>query len=142
MLTQIATIIGEGAVIGQLVLGVVLFTLWVAIEVIGYGGLAVSLLKRQRWVSFESKPKAKPMRDIKWGATVRAAGVRRGARIYNADWRIADCGLIVDFRFISDSSWITRSEISQSIRNPQSAVRIVSRTAPSPTRAAARGASS
>ena len=77
MWTQIATIIGEGAVIGQLVLGVVLFTLWVAIEVIGYGGLAVSLLKRQRWVSFESKPKAKPVRDIKWGATVRAAGVRR-----------------------------------------------------------------
>ena len=77
MWTQIATMIGEGAVIGQLVLGVVLFTLWVAIEVIGYGGLAVSLLKRQRWVSFESKPKAKPARDITWGATVRAAGVRR-----------------------------------------------------------------
>jgi len=77
MLTQIATIIGEGAVIGQLVLGAVLLILWVAVEVIGYGGLAVSLLKRQRWVSFESKPKAKPMRDIKWGATVRAAGVRR-----------------------------------------------------------------
>ena len=77
MLTQIETIISEGAVIGQLVLGAVLLTLWAAIEVIGYGGLVVSLLKRQRWVSFESKPKAKPMRDIKWGATVRAAGVRR-----------------------------------------------------------------
>ena len=77
MWTQIATIIGEGAVLGQLVLGAVLFTLWVAIEVIGYGGLAVSLLKRQRWVSFASKPTMKPVRDIKWGATVRAAGVRR-----------------------------------------------------------------
>jgi len=77
MLTQIATIIGEGAVIGQLVLGAALFTLWVAIEVIGYGALAVSLLKRQRWVSFVSTPKARPARDIKWGATVRAAGLRR-----------------------------------------------------------------
>ena len=77
MWTQIANIIGEGAVIGQLVLGAALFILWVAIEVVGYGGLVVSLLKRQRWVSFAAKPKAKPVRDIKWGATVRAAGVRR-----------------------------------------------------------------
>ena len=77
---------------------------------IGYGGLAVSLLKRQRWVSFESKPKAKPMRDIKWGATMRAAGIRRVRVAQNADlgMRIADCGLIVDFRihlgFILDYS--------------------------------------
>jgi hypothetical protein len=77
MLTQIATIIGEGAVIGELALGAVLLTLWAAIEVIGYGGLAISLLKRQRWVSLASKPKARPARDIKWGATVRAAGLRR-----------------------------------------------------------------
>jgi hypothetical protein len=77
MWTQIATIIGDGAVIGQLVLGVILFTLWVAIEVIGYGGLVVGLLKRQRFVSLASTPKRRTSRDIKWGATVRAAGVRR-----------------------------------------------------------------
>ena len=41
MLTQIANIIGEGAVIGQLVLGAALFILWVAIEVVGFGALGV-----------------------------------------------------------------------------------------------------
>jgi hypothetical protein len=74
MWTEIASIIGEAAVIAQLLLGAVLLLVWVAIEVIGYGGLAISLLRRQRWVSFAWTPK--PARDIKWGATVRAAGIR------------------------------------------------------------------
>ena len=46
-------------------------------SVIGYGGLVVGLLKRQRFVSLASTPKRRTSRDIKWGATVRAAGVRR-----------------------------------------------------------------
>jgi hypothetical protein len=75
MLTQIATVIGEIAVICELALGAALLLVWVAIEVIGYGGLAIVALRRQRWVSFASRPK--PARDIKWGATVRAAGIRR-----------------------------------------------------------------
>jgi hypothetical protein len=75
MLTQIATVIGEVAVICELALGAALLLLWVAIEVIGYGGLAIMVLRRQRWLSLASRPK--PARDIKWGATVRAAGIRR-----------------------------------------------------------------
>jgi hypothetical protein len=75
MLTQIATVIGHAALIGEIALGAALLLLWVAIEVIGYGGVAILLLRQQRWLTFASRPK--PARDIKWGATVRAAGLRR-----------------------------------------------------------------
>jgi hypothetical protein len=75
MLTQIATVIGHAALIGEMALGAALLLLWVAIEVIGYGGVAIMLLRRQRWLTFTSRPK--PARDIRWGSTVRAAGIRR-----------------------------------------------------------------
>ena len=75
MFAQITTIIGEVALICEVALGAALLLLWAAIEVIGYGGLALAFLRRQRWVTFTSRPM--PSRDIKWGATVRAAGLRR-----------------------------------------------------------------
>ena len=75
MFAQIATIIGEAALICELALGAGVLLLWTAIEVIGYGGIALAILRRQRWVTFTSRPR--PARDIKWGATVRAAGMRR-----------------------------------------------------------------
>ena len=75
MFAQITTIIGEAALICELALGAAVLLLWVAIEVIGYGGIALAILRRQRWVTFASRPR--PARDIKWGATVRAAGMRR-----------------------------------------------------------------
>jgi hypothetical protein len=74
MLAQMATIIGEAALIGEVALGAALLLLWAAIEVIGYGGLAIAILRRQRWMTLASQPK--PARDIKWGASVRAAGLR------------------------------------------------------------------
>jgi len=75
MFAQITTIIGEVALVCELALGAALVLLWAAIEVIGYGGIALAILRRQRWVTFSSRPR--PARDIKWGATVRAAGIRR-----------------------------------------------------------------
>jgi hypothetical protein len=74
MLTQIATVLGHAALIGEIALGAALLLVWVVIEVIGYGGAAIMLLRRQRWLTFASRPR--PARDIKWGATVRAAGIR------------------------------------------------------------------
>jgi hypothetical protein len=75
MLTQIATIAGEIAVACEVLLGAALLLLWVAIEVVGYGGLALAVLRNQRWLTL-APPKRRP-RDITWGATVRAAGLRR-----------------------------------------------------------------
>jgi hypothetical protein len=75
MLTQISTVVGEAAVVCELLLGAALLLLWVAIEVVGYCGLAVAFLRSQRWLTLAST--TRPARDIKWGATVRAAGMRR-----------------------------------------------------------------
>jgi hypothetical protein len=75
MLTQISTVLGEAIVVCELLLGAVLILAWVAIEVLGYCGLAIAILRNQRWLTLASTPK--PARDIKWGATVRAAGLRR-----------------------------------------------------------------
>ena len=75
MFAQITTIIGEAARICELALGAAVLLLWAAIEVIGYGGIALAILRRQRWVTFTWRPRR--ARDIKWGATVRAAGLRR-----------------------------------------------------------------
>jgi hypothetical protein len=75
MWAQMATIIGEAALICEVALGAALLLLWAAIEVIGYGGVAIAILRRQRWLTLSSQPK--PARDIKWGASVRAAGMRR-----------------------------------------------------------------
>ena len=76
MLTQIATILGEIAVACELLLGAALLLLWVAIEVVGYCGLALAIVRSQRWLTLAA-PRTKPAKDIKWGATVRAAGMRR-----------------------------------------------------------------
>jgi hypothetical protein len=74
MFAQIATVIGEAVLSCEIALGATLLLLWAAIEVIGYAGLAIAIVRRQRWVTFASRPA--PARDIKWGATVRAAGIR------------------------------------------------------------------
>jgi hypothetical protein len=74
MFAQIATVIGEAALICEVLLGAALLLLWLAIEVIGYAGLAIAIARRQRWLMLTSRPQ--PARDIKWGATVRAAGMR------------------------------------------------------------------
>jgi hypothetical protein len=76
MLTQIVTIAGEIVVACELLLGAALLLLWVAIEVVGYGGLALAVLRNQRWLTLAS-PRPRPARDITWGATIRAAGIRR-----------------------------------------------------------------
>jgi len=75
MFAQITTIIGEVALICEVALGAALVLLWAAIEVIGYGGIALAFMRRQQWVTFTWR--ARPARDIKWGSTVRAAGLRR-----------------------------------------------------------------
>ena len=75
MFAQITTIIGAAALICELALGAAVLLLWTAIEVIGYGGIALAIVRRQRWVTFTPRPRR--ARDIKWGSTVRAAGMRR-----------------------------------------------------------------
>jgi hypothetical protein len=75
MFTQISTVFGEAAVVCELLLGAVLLLVWVAIEVVGYGGFAIAVLRNQRWLTLASA--SRPARDIKWGAAVRAAGMRR-----------------------------------------------------------------
>ena len=71
MLSQIAAV---AAAVCEMLLGVVLLLLWVAVEVIGYGGLLFSLVRSQRWLVVVTPPR--PVRTVKWGTTVRAAGLR------------------------------------------------------------------
>jgi len=74
MMSQMATVAAEAAVIGEALLGAALLLVWTAIEIIGYGGLLIVIVRRQRWLVVSAAPK--PARDIRWGATVRAAGLR------------------------------------------------------------------
>ena len=74
MLSQMATVAAEAALVCEVLLGAVLLLLWTAIEIVGYGGLLVAIVRHQRWFVPARAPK--PARDIRWGATVRAAGLR------------------------------------------------------------------
>jgi hypothetical protein len=78
MLSQIATVAAEAVVVCEMLLGAALLVLWTAIEVIGYGGLLLKLIRSQRWLVVAP---AKPAREIRWGTTVRAAGLR-GRRMH------------------------------------------------------------
>jgi hypothetical protein len=73
MLSQLATLAAEAALLCEVLLGAVILMLWTAIEIIGYGGLLVAIVRQQRWLVLSAP---KPARDIRWGATVRAAGLR------------------------------------------------------------------
>lgn len=79
MLSQIATMAAEAAVVCEALLGAALLLLWVAIELIGYGGLLFYIVRRQQW--FVVVPPSKPARDVRWGITVRAAGLRRNLEL-------------------------------------------------------------
>ena len=74
MLSQLATVAAEAAFGCEVLLGAVLLLLWTAFEVIGYGGLLFYIVRHQRWLVVSAAPK--PARDIRWGTTVRAAGLR------------------------------------------------------------------
>ena len=74
MVSQLATVAAEVAFVCEVLLGAILLLLWTAFEVIGYGGLLFSIVRRQRWLVVSAAPKR--ARDIRWGATVRAAGLR------------------------------------------------------------------
>ena len=78
MLTQIAAVATEVVLVCEVLLGAVLLLLWAALEVIGYGGLLISIVRRQRWFVVVPAP-PKPARDVRWGTTVRAEGLRRHA---------------------------------------------------------------
>ena len=75
MLSQIATVTAEAVVVLEMLLGAALLLLWVALEVIGYAGLLFHVARTQRWLAAYAP--SKPVRDIRWGVTVRAAGLRR-----------------------------------------------------------------
>ncbi len=74
MLSQLATVAAEAASVCEVLLGAVLLLAWTAFEVIGYAGLLFYIVRHQRWLVISAAPK--PARDIRWGATVRAAGLR------------------------------------------------------------------
>jgi hypothetical protein len=74
MLSQIATVSADAAVVCEMLLGAALLLLWVAVELIGYGGLLFYTARSQRW--FVELTRSKPARDDRWGTTVRAAGLR------------------------------------------------------------------
>ena len=74
MLSQIAAVAAEAAAVCEMLLGAVLLLLWVAVEVIGYGGLLFSLARSQRWLVVVTPPR--PARTVRWGISVRAAGLR------------------------------------------------------------------
>jgi hypothetical protein len=76
MLSQLATVAAELLVVCEVLLGAVLLLLWTAFEVIGYGGLLFYIVRHQRWLVVSVSAAPKPARDIRWGATVRAAGLR------------------------------------------------------------------
>ena len=85
MLSQLATVAAEAVFVCEALLGAVILVLWTAIEVLGYGGLLVCIVRRQRWFAVSVAPK--PAGDIRWGTTVRAAGLR--ARRLQADGQTA-----------------------------------------------------
>jgi len=74
MVSQLATVAAEVAFAGEVLLGAALLLLWTAFEVIGYVGLLFYIVRHQRWLVVSAAPKR--ARDIRWGATVRAAGLR------------------------------------------------------------------
>ena len=84
MLSQITTMIGEVAAVGQVLLGGALLLLWVAFEAIGYGGLLFFIARDRGWIDLGSRSRSKPVRKARhdgpvprWGLAVRAAGLRR-----------------------------------------------------------------
>jgi hypothetical protein len=74
MVSQMMTIVAEIALACEVAFGALLLLLWVAIEVMGYAGLLLQTVRNQRWIVLQ-RP-VKPTRDIKWGTSVRAAGLR------------------------------------------------------------------
>ena len=51
-----ATVAAEAAVIGEALLGAALLLVWTAIEIIGYGGLLIVIVRRQRWLVVSAAP--------------------------------------------------------------------------------------
>jgi hypothetical protein len=74
MLSQIATMAAEAAAVCEVLLGAALLLFWVAIELIGHGGLLFWTVRSQRW--FVVLTLSQPARDERWGTAVRAAGLR------------------------------------------------------------------
>ena len=64
--------------VGAVVLGAALLILWIAIEVIGYGGVLFCIALRRGWIVLASGSTAvRKTRDVRrWGVVVRAAGLR------------------------------------------------------------------
>ena len=57
--------------------GAVLLALWLAIEVIGYGGMLVCIAILRGWIVPASGSRSiRKARDVRWGVVVRAAGLR------------------------------------------------------------------
>ena len=57
--------------------GAVLLVLWLAIEVIGYGGMLVGFAILRGWiVPASDSRRIRKARDVRWGVVVRAAGLR------------------------------------------------------------------
>jgi len=79
MLSQIATLATEIAVMCEVLLGAVLLLAWTAFELIGYGGLLFSVARRHGWFTLFAP--AKPRRDIRWGIAIRAEGLRRNLEL-------------------------------------------------------------
>ena len=79
MLSQLATVATEVAVMCEVLLGALLLLAWTAFELIGYGGLLFYVARRHGWVTLF--PPAKPRRDVRWGVAVRAEGLRFGNRV-------------------------------------------------------------
>jgi hypothetical protein len=62
---------------GLALLGAALLILWMAIEVIGYGGMLVCIAIRRGWIVLPSaSTRIRKTRDVRWGVAVRAAGMR------------------------------------------------------------------
>jgi hypothetical protein len=61
---------------GAALLGAALLVVWMAIEVIGYGGALFCIALRRGWIVLPSGPRVRKARDIRWGVAVRAAGLR------------------------------------------------------------------
>ena len=63
--------------VGAVLLGAALLVLWIAIEVIGYGGMLVCIAIRRGWIVLPSgSATSRKARDVRWGVAVRAAGLR------------------------------------------------------------------
>ena len=62
---------------GAVLLGAALLILWIAIEVIGYGGMLVCAAISRGWLVLPpDSPTIRKSRDVRWGVAVRAAGLR------------------------------------------------------------------